>query len=106
MMMVLGWFVKGIILAYRYLISPLFPATCRFQPTCSAYALEAVRRHGVWRGGVLMVRRLLKCHPWGRWGYDPVPHSPPGNAEIVAAGHGLLRSEQERRQKKGLCHNG
>ena len=64
---------------YRWTLSPLKSAIlgpharCRFTPTCSAYALEAVRRHGALRGGWLAVRRLLRCHPWGGCGEDPVP---------------------------------
>ena len=61
------------ILFYRRYISPLTPPACRFRPTCSAYALEALRRHGPWRGLWLALRRLLRCHPWGGSGYDPVP---------------------------------
>lgn len=57
---------------YQKLISPLFPARCRFYPTCSAYAEQAVARHGVLRGGWLAARRLTKCHPWHPGGYDPV----------------------------------
>ena len=49
------------------------PSPCRFTPTCSAYGIEAVEVHGAWRGGALAVRRVLRCHPWGRFGYDPVP---------------------------------
>jgi uncharacterized protein len=49
------------------------PSPCRFQPTCSAYGVEAVSVHGALRGGVLTVRRIGRCHPWGRFGYDPVP---------------------------------
>lgn len=58
---------------YQYCISPLFPACCRFRPTCSAYAREAVLVHGLFKGGLLAVRRILRCHPWCRGGYDPVP---------------------------------
>ncbi len=60
--------VKG----YRYCISPLFPPCCRFTPTCSEYALEAVSRHGAVRGMGLAVWRILRCHPFARGGYDPV----------------------------------
>ncbi|PIG91462.1 membrane protein insertion efficiency factor YidD [Gloeocapsopsis sp. IPPAS B-1203] len=62
-----------LIRGYRILISPLFPPTCRFHPTCSQYAMEAVERFGAWRGGILAVRRVLRCHPWHPGGYDPVP---------------------------------
>lgn len=62
-----------LIRSYRTLISPLFPPSCRFHPTCSQYAMEAVERFGVWQGGILAVRRLLRCHPWHPGGYDPVP---------------------------------
>lgn len=58
---------------YQLVISPLLGANCRFQPSCSAYAQEAIMRHGVGRGGMLALRRILKCHPWGGEGYDPVP---------------------------------
>jgi uncharacterized protein len=59
--------------AYRRLISPLLPPACRFYPTCSAYAEEAVRRHGVLRGSLLTVKRLGRCHPLCEGGVDPVP---------------------------------
>jgi putative membrane protein insertion efficiency factor len=58
---------------YRLLISPLYGPTCRFYPSCSAYALEAFEVHGVVRGGYLTVRRLARCHPWNPGGIDPVP---------------------------------
>lgn len=61
--------------AYRLLLSPLLPPSCRYTPTCSAYGLEAVRRHGALHGGWLTLRRILRCHPWGGQGYDPVPGS-------------------------------
>ena len=71
---VLIWLLKG----YRFAISPLYGNVCRYYPTCSAYALEAVTRYGAWKGGWLSMRRLLRCHPWGGSGYDPVPE--PGGA--------------------------
>ncbi|AEB47973.1 membrane protein insertion efficiency factor YidD [Verrucosispora sp. FIM060022] len=61
------------IIAYRRWISPALPARCRFYPSCSAYALEAVTRHGALRGAGLTVRRLSRCHPFNPGGYDPVP---------------------------------
>lgn len=63
----------GVIRFYKKYISPLFPPVCRFQPTCSQYAIEAIQIHGAAKGCWLAVRRLLKCHPWHPGGYDPVP---------------------------------
>lgn len=65
--------LTGLIHLYRWLISPLLGPRCRFLPSCSAYALEALTRHGLWRGGRLAARRILRCHPWGGSGCDPVP---------------------------------
>jgi uncharacterized protein len=58
---------------YQYAISPLLGSRCRYTPTCSQYAIEAIDRFGVAKGGLLAVKRLLSCHPWGSCGYDPVP---------------------------------
>jgi hypothetical protein len=58
---------------YKRFLSPLLPAACRFQPTCSEYAAEAVSMHGVMRGSALAASRILRCHPWSRGGFDPVP---------------------------------
>lgn len=65
--------------AYRLILSPWLGHGCRFQPTCSAYALEALDRHGALRGTWLMLRRLGRCHPWGGDGYDPVPGADPAH---------------------------
>ncbi|GER66505.1 putative membrane protein insertion efficiency factor [Weizmannia acidilactici] len=62
---------------YQLVISPLTPPNCRFQPTCSNYGLEAIKRFGAIRGGYLTVRRILKCHPFHAGGYDPVPEQWP-----------------------------
>jgi uncharacterized protein len=69
----LSLLLRGLVLVYRYLVSPFMPHGCRYAPSCSAYALEALERHGAVRGGWLAARRLLRCHPWGGSGYDPVP---------------------------------
>lgn len=74
--------------AYRYVISPMIGPTCRFYPSCSCYAEEALHRHGALRGTYLTVRRLLRCHPWHEGGYDPVPLRPTNNEAIKPASHG------------------
>ena len=65
--------LRGLIWLYQKLLSPFLGSNCRFQPTCSAYAEEALRVHGAFRGGWLALRRITRCHPWGGSGYDPVP---------------------------------
>lgn len=58
---------------YKYSISPMLPPSCRYTPTCSEYAIEAIKKHGPFNGLWLATKRLLRCHPWGGKGYDPVP---------------------------------
>ena len=58
---------------YKLLLSPLLPMACRYTPTCSQYAEEAIKKHGIIKGTVLAAKRISKCHPWGGHGYDPVP---------------------------------
>lgn len=58
---------------YRLFISPLIPSSCRYTPTCSEYAVQAVQKHGPVKGSWLAIKRILRCHPWGGHGYDPVP---------------------------------
>jgi hypothetical protein len=65
-------FSLSLIRTYQLLISPLLPPSCRFTPTCSQYAIDAIKRYGVWRGTYLAIRRILRCHPFSRGGYDPV----------------------------------
>lgn len=69
----LKWLFLGLIKFYQKCISPLTPASCRYTPTCSQYALEAVRKYGALKGGWLALKRILRCNPWGGSGYDPVP---------------------------------
>lgn len=63
----------GLVRLYRLVLSPWLGSNCRYQPTCSSYAIEALQAHGVLRGGWLTIKRLGRCHPWGGSGYDPVP---------------------------------
>jgi len=65
--------VLSLIRAYQLILSPLLPPACRFVPSCSQYSYEAIARYGVWRGGLLSLRRILRCHPFHPGGYDPVP---------------------------------
>lgn len=63
----------AVLRGYKRFISPLLPPMCRFEPTCSVYAREAIARYGIGRGGVMAVGRLLRCHPFHKGGFDPVP---------------------------------
>jgi hypothetical protein len=63
----------GLIKVYQYTISPYFPASCRYTPTCSSYGIEALKKHGPFKGGWLTIKRIISCNPWGGSGYDPVP---------------------------------
>lgn len=68
-----GWLLIALVRVYRFALSPLLPRACRFHPSCSAYALEALQVHGPWRGAFLAARRLSRCHPFNDGGVDPVP---------------------------------
>ena len=67
------WLCIGMIRAYQLLVAPLLPRTCRFEPSCSHYGIDAFKHHGVLAGAALTLWRLLRCNPWGGHGYDPVP---------------------------------
>ena len=75
--------ILAVITGYQRLISPLLAPRCRFAPSCSSYAVEAIEIHGLGRGGWLALRRLTRCHPFHRGGYDPVP------ASMSVSGHGV-----------------
>ena len=68
-----AWPLIQLVRAYRFAISPWLGPNCRFEPTCSSYAIEALQIHGAWRGSLLAAKRIARCHPWGDSGYDPVP---------------------------------
>jgi putative membrane protein insertion efficiency factor len=67
------WILIFIIRVYQKILSPFLPRTCRFYPTCSAYFVEALKKHGFFKGSYLGIKRILRCHPWNDGGYDPVP---------------------------------
>lgn len=69
----LAWVLSLPVRGYRLIFSPWVGHNCRYHPTCSAYALEALQKHGGLKGGYLTIRRILRCHPWGRGGIDNVP---------------------------------
>ncbi len=70
---VFSFIFLALIRFYQVAISPLKPPSCRFTPTCSQYAIEAIKKYGPFKGLYLAIRRILRCHPWGGSGYDPVP---------------------------------
>jgi uncharacterized protein len=72
--------VRGLIRAYQALVSPVLPGACRYYPTCSQYALEAVSARGVLLGGWLALKRIGRCHPWADGGWDPVPEAEPADS--------------------------
>ncbi|MDM5177999.1 membrane protein insertion efficiency factor YidD [Massilia sp. CCM 8695] len=78
----LVWLLRG----YQLMLSPMLGQRCRFYPTCSNYAIEAIRTHGAARGSLLAARRLCRCHPWDDGGFDPVPPAHPKNSSTAACG--------------------
>lgn len=73
MSQLLAWPLILLVRAYQVVVSPWLGSNCRYQPSCSRYAIEALQQHGVWHGSRLATKRILRCHPWGDSGYDPVP---------------------------------
>src|SRR6266568_9428919 len=84
-------FPKTILLAllrgYKWVLSPMLPPSCRYVPTCSEYAAEAIERHGAFKGSAMALWRLLRCHPFVRGGYDPVPEHLGSGAVLLAGSH-------------------
>jgi len=70
---IIGGIFVVLIKIYQYLLSPLMGAQCRYTPTCSQYGIEAIKKHGSFKGGWLTLKRIARCNPWGGHGYDPVP---------------------------------
>lgn len=85
----MSWLLLGLIRVYQLIISPYLGPHCRYQPTCSGYAQEAIQRHGPLRGILLAARRIGRCHPWGGSGYDPVPAKAPLSS-FIPSFKGLL----------------
>jgi putative membrane protein insertion efficiency factor len=93
--------VLQLLRGYKWGISPMFPPACRFVPTCSEYAMEAVERYGAVRGGLIALWRLLRCHPFAHGGYDPVPQGLKPDISVGldgAAGSGALSRQDQTRQ--------
>ncbi len=82
----ISWVLRALIIAYRYGLSPVLGANCRYEPSCASYAQEAIGVHGPFFGSWLAIRRVLRCQPWGAMGYDPVP-----TARSVDHDHGSVR---------------
>jgi putative membrane protein insertion efficiency factor len=70
---VFQWLFLFIIKIYQWFLSPFLGSSCRFNPTCSQYGIEAIKKYGPFKGGWLTLKRIGRCHPWGKHGYDPVP---------------------------------
>ncbi len=70
--------LAGAVRVYQFTVSPLLGPNCRFEPSCSCYAIDALKTHGAARGSLLAARRVLRCNPWTQGGYDPVPHPAQG----------------------------
>ncbi len=88
----------GFLKAYRTLVSPLYGEVCRYYPSCSAYALDAVREHGSVRGSWLAVRRLARCHPWAAGGVDHVPPRRPARRPAESTAESTARPQRHHHQ--------
>ena len=73
MNIIFSFLFRAIIVVYQKVLSPFLPPMCRYTPTCSHYGMEAINKYGPWKGGVLTIKRIMSCHPWGGHGHDPVP---------------------------------
>ncbi|MBK6399413.1 MAG: membrane protein insertion efficiency factor YidD [Bacteroidia bacterium] len=71
--LILSKLFLGLIRFYQLALSPLLRPSCRFEPSCSVYGTQAIKKYGPWKGGYLAIKRILRCHPWGGHGYDPLP---------------------------------
>jgi putative membrane protein insertion efficiency factor len=94
----------GFLYAYRLVISPLYGNVCRYWPSCSAYALQAVQMHGAAKGSWLAVRRLARCHPWASGGYDPVPGTDDANMGGAAGKPNHRRHDHGKTDHSGPVH--
>jgi putative membrane protein insertion efficiency factor len=92
--------VLQLLRGYKWGISPMFPPACRFVPTCSEYAMEAVERYGAVRGGLIALWRLLRCHPFAHGGYDPVPQGLKADISVGATGSRALSRQDRTRQEQ------
>ncbi|ABS64275.1 protein of unknown function DUF37 [Parvibaculum lavamentivorans DS-1] len=92
----LSLIMRGLIRFYQWFISPLIGPKCRHLPTCSDYTMQAIERHGAWRGGWLGLARIARCHPWGSHGFDPVPERLADQPFWAPWRYGSWRMEEQR----------
>jgi len=93
----LAWLMRALITLYQWTIRPVIGANCRFAPSCSHYAHEAIARHGAVRGGLMGAGRILRCNPWNEGGFDPVPCSCPGPLRWPGGAPAAEAAARERR---------
>jgi uncharacterized protein len=93
----IAYFLRAFVRGYQLLISPILAGSCRYHPTCSGYALDALDVHGPARGSWLALKRILRCHPWGGSGYDPVPESGLSSSDPHLHIHGACSAPSEKR---------